>query len=343
MPTIGTILNQAAAYMKRSSVNDFIINTVDTGYLAMNAARQTLERINDFHYSETDVTLSIASTGSLITNAVAATPGSVLVTGTPTPDVTGTFTQIGTYNSATLYYKLVSGTDYYLYWTGSVWRLSTAIVTSTGNAWTYAGSIGSPAGTYTFNGTYTGTPTVEVVTSSVSVKRVCSVLLPVAGSQYFPIEFLTNDEWLGRLRRSVGRSIYNSAKTSGELGVYSGNPICYQQGQTLNLVPASQFTFPVSAKLSVVRWMPDYANSTDTDYFTTYASDFLLWQGILELNKYWVRFAPKQEGNIDEPEVTAFRDAALQAVLKWDGSLVNGTSSPEAIMRGDAPTNRAQI
>lgn len=171
-------------------------------------------------------------------------------------------------------------------------------------------------------------------TITASIKTIQHVALPVAGSEYMPIEFLTDQEWTDRVKRLMGRAAYTPASTLTQLGFTQTNPVAYQQGPKLYLAPASQFTFPVTVQLDVVNWLSDYTADGDTDFITTYGPDFLMWQGILELNKYWKQFTARTEGNVNEEEVAQFRDTALAALIQWDQSLMMGTSTP-------APRQRA--
>ena len=161
----------------------------------------------------------------------------------------------------------------------------------------------------------------------IGVKSVSSVMLPVASSGYQPIEFMTEDEWVARTRRQIGRQPYDASKTLAQLGVTTNmNPVAYQQGQTLFLDPSPG---TVTAQLNITRWMPDYVTN-ETDFFTTYAPEALHWQAIIECNKFWRRFVPKQESNIDEGEVQKMADTALASLIAWDVSTTKNTSTPEA-------------
>ena len=170
-------------------------------------------------------------------------------------------------------------------------------------------------------------PVVGLTGTLVGVKRVSSVLLPVASSGYQPIEFMTEDEWVARARRQIGRQPYDASKTLAQLGVTTNmNPVAYQQGQTLFLDPSPGSP---TAQINITRWMPDYVTN-ETDFFTTYAPEALHWQAIIECNKFWRRFVPKQESNIDEGEVQKMADTALASLIAWDVSTTKNTSTPEA-------------
>lgn len=168
--------------------------------------------------------------------------------------------------------------------------------------------------------------------SGATVKRVKDVSLPVSDGS-FPIEFLTEDEWANRVKRQVGRSIYSASSTLADLGVSNANPICYQQAQKLFLVPASQFTFPVSAGVTVVQFMPDYTADANTDFFTQWAPEYLQWEAILEINRHFRRFMEKQEGNLDVATIQAAADTELQSLLAWNASLDSETSTPPGTPR----------
>lgn len=161
-----------------------------------------------------------------------------------------------------------------------------------------------------------------------STKRVISVSVPIAGGNFIPVEFLTQTEYEDRVKAMIGRQAYSGAATLTGLGVTFDNPIAYQDGQTIFLAPASQFTFPVACEINVVRFLPDYATDADHDFFTDIAPDYMLWQGVLETNKLFRRFVEKAEGNIQEESVKAMADEALQAFLRWNSDIGQGTSTP---------------
>ncbi len=165
--------------------------------------------------------------------------------------------------------------------------------------------------------------------AAVSIKNVNSVSLPVAGSEYMPIEFLTNDEWVSRTRKQIGRAEYSATATLADLGVSNRNVLCYQNGRTLFLYPGSSFSFPITVRLNVVKFLADYSADGDTDFFLEFGPDFIQWQTIFEVNKIKKCFAERTEGNISSEEVDGNAKAALQSLLQWDASLSGGTSTPQ--------------
>lgn len=161
-----------------------------------------------------------------------------------------------------------------------------------------------------------------------SVKRVSDVMLPVAGGDYMPIELITNDEWNSRVTRAVGTQPYDATRSLTDYGLANINPVAYQQGRTISLAPAVQFTFPVAARLNVVKFLDDYTDDADTDFFTAFAPDYLQWAGIMELNKYAKTFVPRVEGTLPEASVQTFMATAYAALLEWDGAQLSGSSTP---------------
>lgn len=65
-------------------------------------------------------------------------------------------------------------------------------------------------------------------------------------------------------------------------------------------------------------WLPDYTDDTeeDADAFIAHGSNYLMWQGICEVNYLFRKFAPREEGNVTAP--TREAATALDAFLRWD-------------------------
>jgi hypothetical protein len=164
--------------------------------------------------------------------------------------------------------------------------------------------------------------------SGAVIKRVESVQLPISGGDYIPIEFLTEKEWTDRVQRAIGRQEYDAAATLDELGLTQGNPLAYQRGSTIYLAPAAQFTFPVAARIDVYSFLAPVSADADNNFLTNIAPDYLLWQGVLEVNKFYRRHVVKQEGNIDEASVKEYRDEAQASLLQWNREIEAGTSTP---------------
>lgn len=327
MPNFLAIKNAVVAYGFQTSASSFNINSnSDILSLAVNNARRYAERAHDFFHAQLDCFLSVGSTGGSLLSAYVDT--TVTAAGTLSPNVAGAFALSGTYNSLPFYTKTVSSVVYFLSYSGTAWTITAGGFTLGSDYWIFTTTSTSPVGAYVAHGANTGALTITQTTGTISVKRVSNVLLPIAQGFYVPIEFLTNDEWNERVMRLIGREHYNSAKNAEEVGVSQLNAVAYQQAQTVVLVPTSLYTFPVTAKLSIVRWMPDYVNDTDSDFFTQYAPDFLVWRSLVEINNYFKVDVKRTEGNVDEQFIQGMADAALQALIAWDVAIATGTTTP---------------
>lgn len=160
---------------------------------------------------------------------------------------------------------------------------------------------------------------------AIGVKRVQTVSLPIASSQYQPVEFMTNDELDRRVKRQIGRKPFNASETLTSLGVSTDNTLVFQHGQSLFQFP---YASTLTAKLDLIRWMPDYDQDADEDFILQYGGDYLMWQGILETNKYWKRFAEKQEGSIDESAIEQQANTALATLVEWDRMIARSSTTP---------------
>lgn len=332
MATVANILDNAAVYMDQPNSTSFIINGFDAGLWAINAARRVAERSHDFTYSQLDVFLSIGTAGGDLTNAYVNT--SVTIAGTLSPNVAGAFALTGIYNGLPFYTRTVSSVVYFLSFSGTSWTITAGGFTLGSNYWIWTLTNGdiNPAGlgnSYTAVGANTGTATATAATGTIIVKRVQMVLLPIASGGYEPIEMKTNDEYLGWVRRQIGRQNFDPTKNISSLGVTFLNPFAYQNGQTIFVTGG--VTLPILAKLNIVRFMPDYTRvAGNSDFFTQYGAEYLQWATIIELNKYYKQFATRQEGNIDEPEVQTYANNALGALIAWDNSISKSTTTPTA-------------
>lgn len=95
-------------------------------------------------------------------------PGTVIVTGTLSPDATGTYDESGEYTGAPLYIREDIG--YILFFTGGNWTLQAfagGLIPQV-NSWNRTTTSLVPTGTYTAGGTNTGTATVTATQTATS-------------------------------------------------------------------------------------------------------------------------------------------------------------------------------
>lgn len=339
MSTVLDIKKAMASYLGRETVNDLNpINMptpgigIDLGLLALNNARRAAEQAHDFTYSETNAFLSVSSLGGNFSSAYIN--NSVTITGTLSPNVTGSFALTGVYNGFPFYTKTVSSTVYFLSYSGTAWTVTASGFTIGTDYWSLTTASANPSGEYTAHGAYTGTLTAAIATSTIGIKRVKYVSLPIASGDYEVIEFLTNDQFLSRVRMQTGRQAFAAVKTLPMLGATGlVNPLAYQNAQTIYVVGGANLTLPITAQLNIVQWLPNYTSDTDSDFITTYGPDYLQWQGLVEINNLFRRYAP-QEGSIDEDHVKGQAAEALAKLIAWDNSTEMGTSEFPAIANG---------
>ena len=172
----------------------------------------------------------------------------------------------------------------------------------------------------------------------VKLKKIDTVFLPVAGSELQPIEFISKDLWNMRIEAAIGRTSYSSTATLESLGFNQSWATAYQDGRNLYLGPVTMFTFPVTATVDCVRFLPDYTASADTDAFTVNAPDYLVWSAVLEVNKKWKEFVSRQEGNLDEAAIMERKNAALASLIQWDNQAYGGARATRPPQSQPAPT-----
>lgn len=330
--TVLQLETQIATYLGRDSVADLMQNGQDIGVYGLNSARRRAEQAHDFKLSEINAFLAIPTTGASLASAYQST--TLTVTGTLTPNVAGTYTLTGTFAGMPLYI-LPGTTSYFIFFSqpNNEWFISSSPTTNSTPSPGWGNAAGGPTnitGTYNHGAGATGTATVTGNTTAVNVKRVKSVLLPLISGEYQPIEFLTDEQFISRARMQLGREYFNPGTSLTNLGVYlGGNALCYQLGQSLFLSP-STLSFPITAQLLCVQFLAEYTSgSSQTDWFTTYAPEYLYWQGVIEVNNFFKRYTTGRiEGQVDVAEVQSFADKALDALMNWDISIVRSTSTP---------------
>jgi len=102
-------------------------------------------------------------------------------------------------------------------------------------------------------------------TTPVTLKRIQHVSLPIAGSDFIPIEFLTDENQADRIKRQVGRQSYNPTLSADEYGIGETAPYAWQQGQLIRFGPSTEFdaaslspTFTV--RLNAIKFLPEYVD-----------------------------------------------------------------------------------
>lgn len=162
---------------------------------------------------------------------------------------------------------------------------------------------------------------VDVDGATVTIKSLVNVFLeePSGSGNIYPLRRRPRKTYVGAAQRS---NLLLEARLPDDWpvtppSVASVNMEVLTFGDSLFLEPSP------SANTTLVidgyRWMAPYTLDADTDFFTTYCSDFLLWRAVIEVNHRLEIFAIRQEGTLAPP--TTMRDEAWESVLKWDSFL----------------------
>lgn len=71
------------------------------------------------------------------------------------------------------------------------------------------------------------------------------------------------------------------------------------------------------------------SDATTEDFILVNGWRFLLWEAVLQTNRYWKSFAPKEEGNLDEAVIQAYATEALDELAAWNTSISQGNTDPK--------------
>lgn len=156
---------------------------------------------------------------------------------------------------------------------------------------------------------------------TVSIKSIVGVYLeePSGSGNIYPLTRRPRKTYVGAAQRS---NLLREARLPDDWpvtppSVANVNMEVLTFGGSLFLEPAPSAN--ASLLIDGYRWMPTYDDDADTDFFTLYCSDFLLWKTVIEVNHRLEIFAPRQEGTLTPP--TTMRDEAWESALKWDSFL----------------------
>lgn len=332
-----------AAYHKKAA-SDLTVNGVDLFLVAANNVRRNKgELLHNFEYARCTATLDVNGTlggnldDAVIDNEDATT---VIVTGTLSPDLTGTYTRQGQFSGFDLF--ILSGsTPAFLYFnaTAASYILSTTLSTSSvANAFKPSPAQATPIGTFPHAGTYTGTATAVGGDSSrfAKVKEIVAVSRMRPDGTYIPLDFTRSDIPIERDRTELEFSDnlfpYLRYPSDARINARGTSSSMIQRGRRLEIHPFyagnDQTTFNV--RLECYGLLRDYvaANLSDTqptDFFVEYGAQFMQWTIINELNFYWKTFVPRTEGNLSAPETKAAD--AWRDLLVWDTYQVDSNST----------------
>lgn len=91
-------------------------------------------------------------------------------------------------------------------------------------------------------------------------------------------------------------------------------PEISELGDDIQVLPVT--TAAVEVRMDAYKWLDDYTDGDDTDFFITHGFNYMLFSGLCELNKLTKTFVPQEEGNLPEPKTE--RDAELDTLILHD-------------------------
>lgn len=325
-------LKSVCAAILGQTVADLTVDTTDLFLIAANNVRKNAELRHNFEYTRMTATLDIdGETGGALADAVLDdVAASVAVSGTLSPDATGTYTQTSSTFAGFPVYFLA---PYYLYYDGDDWIITNS-ATSTTNAWYLSGTSGvSPAGTYTAQGSFTGAPVVVDSSTSVfsGIKEIIALTRTTVNGVTWPIDFTREDIRIERDRYedelSDGYAFSQRYPSDAQLLTLGSTASVVQRGQRLYVSPYDVInTTPVNVNIIGYGWLRDYTTSdlsdlNPSDFFIEHGFQYMQWAIVCELNHVFQRFVPRQEGVLSPPEQKA--EAAWRDLLLWDTYMVD--------------------
>ncbi len=342
---LSTLKAVCAAYHKKVAA-DLTVNSVDLFLVAANNVRRSAEQRHNFELSRLVASLDIDGVeGASLDDAEmeGSVTDAVAVTGTLSPDATGTYTRQGSYGTYPLYVNFGSdGSDtFFLWYESAAWIVQKGeSFPDNGNAqWqlTTADSA-DPSGAYTADAPATGTLTAVLSTRDAfaSIKEVIAVSRQRPDGTYIPLDFARSDIPIERDRTELEfeDSMFPYVRYPSDADIRTGGSSASitQRGRRLQIYPHynDATATPLSVQLEAYGWLADYvaADLTDTeasDFFVEHAPEYLQWGIIVELNTYFKTFVPRQEGNVGEPQ--SKMDRAWRDLLLWDSYLVDSNTT----------------
>lgn len=156
----------------------------------------------------------------------------------------------------------------------------------------------------------------------VSVKVIERAFLPFSdGSGWFPVDVVSRDKHMQRVKRHYDNVLTTDPKKMPETQKLSFWTIV-RWGDRVYVSPADSDALggeTVVLRMDVVKWLPEYANDSDNDFFLDFCEDFLKFRTIYELN-----FMLKEDLRISI-SASALQDS-WKTVKAWDASIIDGSS-----------------
>lgn len=319
--------------------------TINTQFLRLvNIAQSDAQRKHNFEMCRVTASLAIdGTTGGSLDDAVidADALTSVAVTGTLSPDLTGTYSRTGNWNGQPLLVRASNPAAYVFYSSFYTnWILSPTLTNASLPAYFTPSAIQSLyTGTYPHQGTATGTATVATSSASqwARLKEVVAILRTNLNGTHVPLDFTRDDIPIERDRtvRELSDNFWpwNRFPSDADILNVRGNAAITQRRRSLFVYPSPTEVVsqtPLNVILYGFGWLNPYAatglvGDAEQDFLCIYGSDYLLWHVVDSLNLKYKTFVPRTEGNLVSP--TDKRDEAWKELVLWDSYMVDSNSN----------------
>lgn len=338
MSTLATLKKVCAAY-HRVATSALTVDSVDLFLEAANNVRRNAELLHNFEYARCIATLDVNGvTGGSLDDADIddGTTDGVVVSGTLTPDITGTFAYAGTSNSLAVYTRVVGGVLYTIYQDGTNYVITNIL----GGAFTFTWTKSATSvvtGNYTAGGSAAGTATVAAGSSAfVRVKEVVAVSRMRPDGTFIPLDFARSDIPIERDRTELEFSDnlfpYLRYPSDAQINARGTSSSMIQRGRKIEIHPyyAGNESTTFNVRLEAYGWLADYNAASltltdDPDFFVRYGYNFMQWSIINELNFLFKTFVQREEGNLGAPEQKA--SDAWRDLLLWDTYQVDSNTT----------------
>jgi hypothetical protein len=339
--TLAKLKKRCAALLNVASA-DFTVDSEDIFLGAANNAITNAQLLHNFEASRVLATLSVDGvTGGRLSDAVVAgnTNETLTVTGTLSPDATGTYIRQGEFSGYPLYI-LEGSTPFFIFYNSN---LATYVLDSTlttgapSNYWLIAPDALSAVGAYTAAGTNTGTATVASASVAAwnGLSEIVAIYRNNAEGALVPLDFTRPDIAIERDRYELEMSEeyepYRRYPSDAALLDRGSNGTLILRGNTLYLhPPATTSSDDFEVYLEGYGRLAEYTAtslslSTEQDFLLTHGATFMQWSIIHELNFLFKTFVPRTEGNLNPPERE--REKAWRDLILWDTYLVDANST----------------
>lgn len=331
-----TLKALTAAYHKKTA-SDLTVNAVDLFLIAVNNAQRQAQRRHNFEASRVSASLVIdgITGGALSTATISGAVGETLtVTGTLSPDATGSYTRQGYFAGLPLYIK-EGATPFFIYYNAAAafYILASSLSTGTvSNRWTSASAL-TPVGTMSAAGTNTGTATVALATSAswAGIQEVIAATRSNGNGSFTPLDFANPEVPLERDRTARELSDYydpaHRYPSDADILDQGWNTSLIQRGGTIYVYPP---TLPatgdsLTVTLEAYGRLPTIdsvgTSSDPSPNFLWDQPDWLMWFTIVELNHYFKTYVPRNEGNLPPPVDSM--NQAWADLIAWDSYQVD--------------------